>query len=106
VSARLAAALTVPPGPAGATEPDAGVPAQPREAARPRRRVPPDGLTHREGEVLQLIGDGLSNAEIATALFIEQTTVKTHINNAFAKIGARNRADAVRYVYRNGLTRP
>ncbi|GAB3480223.1 response regulator [Amycolatopsis cihanbeyliensis] len=67
-------------------------------------RVPPDGLTAREAEVLGLIGAGLSNAEIAGRLFIGETTVKTHINNAFAKIGVRNRAEAVRYAYRNDLS--
>lgn len=65
-----------------------------------------DGLTGREREVLTLIARGLSNAEIAAALFIEQTTVKTHINNAFAKIGVENRADAVRYAFRTGLAQP
>jgi DNA-binding NarL/FixJ family response regulator len=62
-----------------------------------------DGLTSRETEVLRLIARGLSNAEIATTLFIGEATVKTHINNTFAKIGARHRAEAVRYAYRNGL---
>jgi DNA-binding NarL/FixJ family response regulator len=65
-----------------------------------------DGLTVREREVLTLIAKGLSNAEIAAALFVGQSTVKTHINNAFAKIGATNRADAVRYAYRAGLAGP
>ncbi|TCO50916.1 response regulator [Actinocrispum wychmicini] len=73
-------------------------------AEQPRRRGNPDGLTAREVEVLGLIADGLSNAQIATALFISETTVKTHINNSFAKIGARNRAEAVRYAFREGLT--
>jgi DNA-binding NarL/FixJ family response regulator len=63
----------------------------------------PHGLTSRETEVLRLIARGLSNAEIATTLFIGEATVKTHINNTFAKIGARHRAEAVRYAYRNGL---
>jgi DNA-binding NarL/FixJ family response regulator len=62
-----------------------------------------DGLTSRETEVLRLIARGLSNTEIATTLFIGEATVKTHINNTFAKIGARHRAEAVRYAYRNGL---
>jgi len=66
----------------------------------------PDGLTARETEVIGLIGQGLSNTEIAGALYISETTVKTHINNVFAKIGARNRADAVRYAYRHGLAQP
>ncbi|MEU0089024.1 response regulator transcription factor [Kribbella sp. NPDC006257] len=64
---------------------------------------PADGLTSRETEVLKLIAKGLSNSEIAELLFIGETTVKTHINNTFAKIGARHRAEAVRYAYRNGL---
>ncbi|EIE97040.1 response regulator transcription factor [Saccharomonospora glauca] len=74
-------------------------------AERPRPRVSSEGLTAREREVLTLIGTGLSNTDIARRLHIARTTVKTHINNAFAKIGARNRADAVRYAYRAGLVR-
>ncbi|NUR83877.1 MAG: response regulator transcription factor [Nonomuraea sp.] len=60
----------------------------------------PDGLTVREVEVLRLIARGLSNAEIAATLVIAETTVKTHINNAFAKIGARNRTEAANYAHR------
>ncbi|WP_280274311.1 response regulator transcription factor [Nocardia wallacei] len=77
---------------------------RPEPPSRPATR--PDGLTGREAEVLGLIGRGLNNAEIAAALFVGEATVKTHINNAFAKIGARNRADAVRYAYRHGLAEP
>lgn len=62
-----------------------------------------DGLTARETEVLRLIARGLSNPEIAGQLFISEATVKTHINNTFAKIGARHRAEAVRYAYRTGI---
>ena len=62
-----------------------------------------DGLTARETEVLVLIAKGLSNPEIAARLFITEATVKTHINNTFAKIGARHRAEAVTYAYRKGL---
>lgn len=72
----------------------------------PPRRTNPDGLTAREIEVLALMADGLSNPEIATRLYIGQTTVKTHINNSFAKIGARNRTEAVRYAYQHGLAHP
>jgi DNA-binding NarL/FixJ family response regulator len=72
----------------------------------PAPRTNPDGLTAREIEVLALMSEGLSNPEIATRLYIGQTTVKTHINNAFAKIGVRNRAEAVRYAYQHGLTQP
>ncbi|MGC7093657.1 response regulator [Amycolatopsis lurida] len=74
------------------------------DSTPPASRVPPDRLTAREAEVLGLIGGGLTNAEIAAKLFIGETTVKTHINNAFAKIGVRNRAEAVRYAYRHELS--
>jgi DNA-binding NarL/FixJ family response regulator len=73
---------------------------------RPAKRVKtalPDGLTTREAEVLGLIARGLTNGEIATELYIGEATVKTHINNAFAKIGARHRAEAVRYALNHQL---
>jgi DNA-binding NarL/FixJ family response regulator len=62
-----------------------------------------DGLTEREREVLVLIAAGLSNREIAERLYLGQATVKTHVNRIFAKTGARDRAQAVRYAYRAGL---
>ena len=52
-----------------------------------RRAELPDGLTPREAEVLVLIAEGLSNKEIARTLHISTATVKTHINNLFAKTG-------------------
>jgi DNA-binding NarL/FixJ family response regulator len=67
---------------------------------------PPEGpatLTPRETDVLRLIAAGRSNVEIAQRLYITQATVKTHINNLFAKTGARDRAQAVTYAFRHGL---
>ncbi|MEU8664734.1 response regulator transcription factor [Actinoplanes philippinensis] len=72
-------------------------------AAPPASRLP-DGLTQREAEVLGHLAAGHTNAEIAAALFVAEATVKTHINNAFAKIGARNRTEAARYATRHGLS--
>ncbi|MFD7896260.1 response regulator [Streptomyces sp. NPDC059568] len=66
----------------------------------------PDGLTAREAEVLSLVAEGLSNKEIAQRLHIGAATVKTHINNLFAKTGVRDRAQAVRYAYQRGLIPP
>ncbi len=66
----------------------------------------PDGLTAREVEVLAHIAAGLSNSEIADALFLSLATVKTHINHILAKTSARTRAGLVRYAYRHGISKP
>ncbi|MGW4744831.1 response regulator transcription factor [Streptomyces sp. NPDC004288] len=63
----------------------------------------PGDLTPREREVLALIGQGLPNRAIAERLFVSEATVKTHINNLFAKAGIRDRAEAVRRAIAAGL---
>jgi DNA-binding NarL/FixJ family response regulator len=72
-------------------------------AAAPAPRPLPDELTPREAEVLSLIARGLSNREIAAHLVVSEATVKTHVNHVFAKIGARDRAQAVHYAYTHDL---
>jgi DNA-binding NarL/FixJ family response regulator len=62
-------------------------------------------LTRREAEVLQLIGAGLSNPEIADRLYITRKTVETHVGNLLAKLGLRNRAEAAAFVTRNEFSR-
>lgn len=68
----------------------------------PGRPLPGD-ITPREREVLTLIGQGLPNRAIAEKLFISEATVKTHINNLFAKADIKDRADAVRRAIGAGL---
>ncbi|WP_328438151.1 response regulator transcription factor [Streptomyces sp. NBC_00444] len=70
------------------------------------RAVPPDGLTARETEVLELIAEGLSNSEIAKKLHVSTATIKTHVNNIFTKARIKDRAQAVRYAFAKGLARP
>ncbi|MBW9093933.1 response regulator transcription factor [Microbacterium jejuense] len=78
-------------------------------ARRPRASRAASGLhelTEREREVLTLIGRGRSNGEIATELFISEQTVKTHVGKVLAKLGARDRVQAVIFAYDAGLVEP
>ncbi|NNC13590.1 response regulator transcription factor [Planctomonas sp. JC2975] len=69
-------------------------------------RVLPHDLTERETEILALVGRGLSNDEIAQALFISPATAKTHVNRAMTKLDAHDRAQLVIAAYESGLIAP
>ena len=76
-----------------------------------RRPAPPPGaeadlLTPRETDIVRLLAQGMSNAEIADALFVEQSTVKSHLGRAMTKLGTRDRLQTVVWAYRTGLAAP
>jgi DNA-binding NarL/FixJ family response regulator len=89
VTRRVIAAMTVTPGaPAERTPEDAAL---------------LDRLTEREREVLQLLGEGLSNAEVADRLVLGEATVKTHVSNCLSKLHLRDRVQAVVFAHKVGL---
>jgi DNA-binding NarL/FixJ family response regulator len=77
----------------------------PTADARPTPRTDAriDDLTHREREVLLAVAEGLSNAEVAERLFLSEATVKTHVGRILAKLGVRDRVQAVVLAYESGL---
>jgi len=75
---------------------------QPARAPRPHPQL--HTLTEREREIVGLVGEGLSNDEIAERLFVSPATARTHVSRAMIKLGARDRAQLVVFAYQSGLT--
>ena len=75
-------------------------------AREPETTLDVSSLTDREREVVTLVGEGLSNDEIAERLYMSAATAKTHVSRAMLKLGARDRAQLVVFAYEAGLVRP
>ena len=81
-----------------------------QEVTRHQRRAPRspdlDRLTQRELEVLRLLAQGRSNAEMAAELYLSEATVKTHTSSILSKLGLRDRVQVVIFAYKQGITEP
>ena len=88
----------------GYQDPDArpASPSPPGEQSRPRGN--PDGLTDREVDILRVVAEGLTNAEVARRLHLSEHTVAAHLRSIFRKTGAASRSAATRYAVNHGLT--
>ena len=76
------------------------------KAKQPRPALELNSLTEREREVMSLVGEGMSNEQIAERLVVSPATAKTHVSRAMVKLHARDRAQLVVFAYESGLVRP